>query len=340
MKHLLKAVFSVILAVIMAVTALCAAAVSASAEGEETVVYKCKLKCDTQINGFDGRILYPNAKLSVKSITKSGVQAAEKNGTVLFNGSNANPGFEFTTAAVILTVEFNVIDSTYTPADIYADFDEFYTNAQARSGGNTPFICSDIVDDNVITNRYVDIDTPANSYDDTDHYFTEDSQSVDLDAIVSKDAEDTLLGIPGNRFRNLELLGVQYKNKKTNNEKPFRFVATAKTEILRDALDYGFIVLRTKNGYSKAREYITDVKIETVNSKYVFSCKETNNTVSGEYGTYNSDTSYKYVTCGVEDLADYAYAAKFYVTDKNGKTYYAVYEKSAGETYNNCVVAS
>ena len=134
---------------------------------------------------------------------------------------------------------------------------------------------------------------------------------------------------------NLQLLGVQ---KKTDNvKKSIRFVAVVNNDIIKDAEDYGFIAVGSYNK-DVARMIVEGDSFAYEKGKNVFSCKGKDNKISGNYGKFNADTNYKYVTFAVNDIGDFAIAARFYVKDKNGKVYYAAYKNAEG-TYGSCSAA-
>lgn len=163
MKHLFKGGFSVILAVILAITAVCAAAVSASAE-ETTITYEYKIKCQEPINGYSGEVHFPSA-LTVSSVTiSSNIYKAYSN-KILFNASNINTPYDFSEGAALISVVFNV-NGSYDANDITTTLDEFYSTANISSNGNYPYRYNNLVDNQVISGGYVDLDNPQSSQSD------------------------------------------------------------------------------------------------------------------------------------------------------------------------------
>jgi hypothetical protein len=193
-------------------------------------------------------------------------------------------------------------------------------------------------------NCYTITNSPANSkatgtwgaYKDMDYYTTADGSEIKLNDTFERDSEDTVDFSISRTFSNLQILGVQTKSDNSEDHS-IRFIAVMKKEILRDAEDYGFIAAAS-GSLSRVKENISDLTYEDAVSagKYMYSCAETSNNVSGNYGDYSADTGYKYVTFTVNDIGDTnGVAVKFYVKDKNGNVHYADYLKG-GETFNNC----
>ena len=138
-------------------------------------------------------------------------------------------------------------------------------------------------------------------------------------------------------FKNLEILGVQKKLSDADESRGVRFVTVIDNEVVQDAEDYGYIAV-AGDDMNDAREKIADVTLDTVSAKNVFTCKETDNTVSGDYGKYSSDKSYKYVTFAINNIREKGVAVMFYLKDKNGNVYYAPYTNKSGDSFNNCAV--
>lgn len=159
----------------------------------------------------------------------------------------------------------------------------------------------------------------------------------------------------GNQFKlgDLEyhfgtLLGVQKKNaiagaEKTSekeaqeNGNDLRFVAVLKTDILRNAQDYGFVLAKVNS--SKTTESVAPninaLSADGVgNGEKVISAKGSSNTICGDYGELGTYTSYKYITCAVNGVEDGTkVVARFYVKI-GGKTYYAQYPKGGNYDAN------
>lgn len=147
------------------------------------------------------------------------------------------------------------------------------------------------------------------------------------------------------------LLGVQKKDKasvaapetsESNQEgdKNMRFVAVLDTDLLNsldtaNGDDYGFVLAKVNSNKTYDDTNIDNLKINMGNGEKKLSAVGTKNNVCGNeaYGDPDSATvtSYKYVTCAVNNVTDSdKIVARFYVT-KDGKTYYAKY---AGHNYN------
>ncbi|MEE3333953.1 MAG: transglutaminase domain-containing protein [Ruminococcus sp.] len=168
---------------------------------------------------------------------------------------------------------------------------------------------------------------------DTD-YVTQSGEEISLTDEFTREADDsTNFGI-SNTFKNIQMLGVQKKN---NSTRTIRFIAVLNNEVLKDCEDYGFIAL-SSGDMDRARANISALTLETANKRNVFSCKESSNNVSGEYGQYSADKKYKYITFAVKNIGDCGVAAMFYLKDANGNVYYAPYINGEGGVFNNCAV--
>ena len=172
-------------------------------------------------------------------------------------------------------------------------------------------------------------------------YTTESGTTINLAATFTRDAEDTTEFGIGNEFKNFEILGVQKKSAASTvageENRAVRFVAALNNEIVQDADDYGFIAV-VGDDMDDARANIEDVTLENAPAKNVFTCKGTNNSVSGEYGKYASEKGYKYITFAINNIKDMGVAVMFYLRDKDGNVFYAPYTNNGGVTYANCAV--
>ena len=129
-------------------------------------------------------------------------------------------------------------------------------------------------------------------------------------------------------YKNFLIVGVLKKPEMTERN-AIRFVSVVNTEILKDAKEYGYIVAKkTKSEgvtYESLREKIDQIKIDS-SKVYVENVKGTSNKISSIYGQYDSDTPYKYVTLGINDVPeDVILLARFYVKDKSNNIQYADY---------------
>jgi alpha-amylase len=165
-------------------------------------------------------------------------------------------------------------------------------------------------------------------------YTDKNGKTIDLDETMTKQSDDTLLSDIDNTFKNLQLLGVQKKN--DTNKNSIRFVSVINSEIVKDAADYGYIVAGA-GLVDTARTIVESYKTSgEIPAKHMFSCRNSSNKISGNYGNKDADTKYKYVTFAVNNIGSNAVAAMFYVKDTNGKMYYAPYTNSSGTTYTSC----
>ena len=169
-----------------------------------------------------------------------------------------------------------------------------------------------------------------------------------LNQAMDKEADGNQFGISCN-YKKAAILGVQKKSKAEVNApntseshqedgNDIRFVAVIDTDVLQDAIDYGFVI--TKVDADQARTYANtkfDRLTITAGGAKVVSAKDTWNNVCGNaaYGDPSNSlgyTDYKYVTCAVNRVADDEYiVVRFYVTDSNNVTRYAKY---AGHNYH------
>lgn len=122
-------------------------------------------------------------------------------------------------------------------------------------------------------------------------------------------------------LRNFVILGVQKKPEMTHRN-CMRFVTVVNTNILKDADEYGYIIAKqvrtNENTYKDIREKIGQIELNKANT-YHENIKATSNKISGDFGDYNTETPYKYVTLGLNDIPDdVVFIVRFYV--KKGTT--------------------
>lgn len=122
-------------------------------------------------------------------------------------------------------------------------------------------------------------------------------------------------------LRNFVILGVQKKPEITHRN-CMRFVTVVNTNILKDADEYGYIIAKqartNENTYKDIREKIGQIELNKANT-YHENIKATSNKISGDFGNYNAETPYKYVTLGLNDIPDdVVFIVRFYV--KKGTT--------------------
>lgn len=175
----------------------------------------------------------------------------------------------------------------------------------------------------------------ADVLENTSLYKTASGASIDLNTVVQREADDTTLTGIGNSFKNLQTLGVQVKKTSYSTTRDIRFVAVINNEILKDADDYGFIAAGSANRET-AQNKISALTLDNAESYNIFSCYNSNNMISGDYGKYSADKKYKYVTLAVNNIRDNNVAVKFYVK-KGSKTYYAAYVNGSGTEAEYCI---
>ncbi len=141
-------------------------------------------------------------------------------------------------------------------------------------------------------------------------------------------------------LKNFLILGVQKKPEMTQRN-CIRFVSVVNTDILKDADEYGYLLAKTSrtgdSTYTDLRDKIDKIKYGGSNI-YQKNIKGTNNQISGDYGLYNTNTPYKYITLGINDVPDdVVFIARFYVK-KGDKIQYADYYNSANNRYDGCSI--
>ena len=173
--------------------------------------------------------------------------------------------------------------------------------------------------------------------------------NIALDAIMTtaadaKAQDENQFGLSDDvYYRNLTVLGVQKKEAIDTTDgqstgTDLRFVAVAKSELLEDAQDYGFMVASSAQGVWNTDKAVGNLTAEAFpNSKYT--CKDTDNTICGDYGKCDTDTDYKYITLAVNGVDENTtIAARFYIQDSNGVYHYAKYTNRYSKTYQGIAV--
>ena len=190
---------------------------------------------------------------------------------------------------------------------------------------------------NDIKALYIVATAPAPTYD----YTTDDNDGYYFNDPLNVGVGDTLATLNGySSLFNFKILGVQKKSDvdvlSSDSKKDVRFVSVINTEILKDADEYGYVFAKF-DSKEDARAHADEIQAygDNVLTK---ECTTTSNTISGNYGLYNEDTNYKYVTATVNGIGDDTVAARFYI--KKGSTYYyADYTNDQNQTYGVCAAA-
>ncbi len=141
-------------------------------------------------------------------------------------------------------------------------------------------------------------------------------------------------------LKNFLILGVQKKPEMTQRN-CIRFVSVVNTDILKDADEYGYLLAKTSrtgdSTYTDLRNKINKIEYGKPNI-YQKNIKGTDNQISGDYGLYDTNTPYKYITLGINDVPDdVVFVARFYVK-KGDKIQYADYYNSANNRYDGCSI--
>ena len=128
-------------------------------------------------------------------------------------------------------------------------------------------------------------------------------------------------------FSNFLLLGAQKKTE-IKGRNCVRFISVINTDILKDADEYGYIIAKSNLETATVQEKIGQVQYDSKNI-YKKNIKETSNKVSGDYGLYDTQTPYKYVTLGINDVPnDIVFAVRFYVKKGDTVSYADYYNQS------------
>ena len=206
----------------------------------------------------------------------------------------------------------------------------------AVSGGEF----SEVVPENCCADGYTPVTTP-NAYGkyvvDVPIKCGDDDYIQPSDKMTVSDSDEgkTKFGLNLNEYFNMQILGVQLKNsiETEGGDDGIRFVTAVNSKLLQGSNieDYGYIVVKAKEGtpvadiYSKMDNLTYD---KVANSpKNIFSCYGSDNTISGDFGKFSTNTDYKYVTLSLTNTSGSTdtVAARFYVKTKDDKFYYADY---------------
>ena len=136
--------------------------------------------------------------------------------------------------------------------------------------------------------------------------------------------------------KNFELMGVQ---RKSDAENAIRFVSVIDAKLIAAADDYGYIIGTTTKDRLTAMQNAGNITLENVPHLAV-SCKGTSNQIYNNYGEYDADTNYKYVTAAIENITDPSKTILARVYVKCGdKTYYGDYITTDKKTYEGCATS-
>ncbi len=162
-------------------------------------------------------------------------------------------------------------------------------------------------------------------------------------AVSNSDEGKIKFGLNLDNYLNMQMLGIQKKNAiaTQGGDDGIRFVTAVNSKLLQGSNieDYGYIVVKAKEGtpvadiYSKMDNLTYD---KVANSpKNIFSCYGSDNTISGDFGKFSTNTDYKYVTLSLTNTSGSTdtVAARFYVKTKDNKFYYADYIDGNGVTH-------
>lgn len=173
----------------------------------------------------------------------------------------------------------------------------------------------------------------------TEAVVTEDGKIIGTSGeCATPDAEDTFSNnLPASQkfTKNFELMGVQLK---ADADDAIRFVSVIDADLIAAADDYGYIIGTTTKDRFTAMQNAGNITLDNVPHLAV-SCKETDNQISGDYGLYDTETNYKYVTAAIENITDpnLTILARVYVKCGD-KTYYGDYITGTA-TYAGCATS-
>ena len=267
-----------------------------------------------------------------------------KDATPEYNGATPTKAGHYTFTGWSPAVTAVTADATYT-----AQFREHtitHTPAQAatyEADGNIEYWycedCNKYYSDSACTNVITQAQTvvPKLTY----NYTTAGGVGYNFNDTITKGEGDTLATLNGySSLFNFKILGVQKKDNvdalSSESGKDVRFVTVVNSAILKDADEYGYVFAKF-NSKEDARAHADEIQAygDNVLTK---ECTTTSNNISGNYGLYNEDTNYKYVTATVNGIGDDTVAARFYI--KKGSTYYyADYTNDQNQTYGVCAAA-
>ena len=179
--------------------------------------------------------------------------------------------------------------------------------------------------------------------------------------------ENDTVGQQADFTSNFEICGVQLKKDADNAEnRALRFVSVIDKKILSKAQSYGYVIGYTKrindtdgderrfvnkSAYSLTVNLDEQKAVTSANYGIAVDCTGTDNTVSGEYGMYSTDTDYKYITASVNNIQNageigenttiiarpYVVLKDEYHADGSPQVIYGQYvDFSSGEDYCAC----
>ena len=153
-------------------------------------------------------------------------------------------------------------------------------------------------------------------------------------ATTSVDA--SAFGLGSKDITNYEILGYQ-KNIKDGSA--VRFVTAVNEGFLKGANieDYGYVLAKASGlNMQDNGDKLDALKYYGGNGEHTVSCKESSNTLSGDYGKYSPSTPYKFVTAAVTNMSGSDQAvARFYIKTTDGNVYYANYDN--GTSYDGLI---
>lgn len=321
----MKRVLSILLATLLVFSAMSIIAVSATgdptftvgsatiAAGDTTVSVPVTIENGVEISYYKLTVQYSATDLSLKSITDE-----KAGGDVTINNAKGVMSVVFADATAlngkVATLNFDVLEGAQTS--------EVTVTYQATVLDLNTFEASP-VEFTVVPGT---ITVPAAGPTAQEQFEAAIAKSV------TPDAADPFK--TASAFNGLEMIGVQQK---ADNKGGVRFITAAAAEVLNDAnvTDYGYIFAKTSKTPDAVANTIDKLTCTTVAAANKVSCKGSASAIAKDYGDTASATTYKYVTCGVDNIpAGKTVVARFFVETSYGTTYYyATYGNLAGIAY-------
>lgn len=170
-----------------------------------------------------------------------------------------------------------------------------------------------------------------------DNYIKQDDKVT----VSDSDEGKTKFGLNLDEYLNMQMLGIQLKSKiaTEGGDDGIRFVTAVNSNLLKGEKieDYGYIVVKAKDGTSvdKIYENMDKLTYDKVGANNRFTCKGTSNTISGDFGKYDTNTDYKYVTLSLTNTSGSTdtIAARFYIKTTDGEYHYADYIDGNNQTH-------
>ena len=197
-------------------------------------------------------------------------------------------------------------------------------NIECYTSGDRYFLYrNDTYEEVTKSDVFFDVVTPSGAY-------------YNYKSTLTRDSEDPMKSAFSSDVLQLQTLGVQ-TGADVSVAGAFRFVTVADSTLLKNAVDYGYMVAASGLTVDGALDITGNLDVD---HGIKYSCKETSNNFSSVWGSDNlNETAYKYVSCIVTGApAGQTVACRFYIQFDNGYVIYAPYINGES-TYNGCAFA-